>query len=257
MKKSYRFLDKTGLSTPLDIIGDVHGCFEELSELLEKLGYRETENGYVHPDGRTCVFVGDLTDRGPASMPCMKLVMKTVKAGNAYYVIGNHDDKLRRYLQGNPVKLMRGLETTAAEFEKETKAFCEEVRRFLEELPLYITFDKGKLLVVHAGIKEEMIGRTGERVRTFCLYGDIDGSTDEYGYPVRADWAASYQGKPFVVFGHSPVREARRYENALNIDTGCVFGGKLSAYRYPEKEITEVPARRKYAEHKDFPDEEE
>ena len=104
--------------------------------------------------------------------------------------------------------------------------------------------DRGKLVVAHAGLKQEMQGRGSGGVREFCLYGESTGETDEFGLPVRLDWAAEYRGPAMVVYGHTPVVEPRWLNNTVNIDTGCVFGGKLTALRYPEREFVSVPASR-------------
>ena len=93
-----------------------------------------------------------------------------------------------------------------------------------------------------------MQGRTSGRVREFALYGETTGETDEFGLPVRLNWAAEYRGRAMVVYGHTPVPEPEWLNHTVNIDTGCVFGGKLTALRYPERELVSVPARRVYCE---------
>jgi protein phosphatase len=93
-----------------------------------------------------------------------------------------------------------------------------------------------------------MIGRSSGAVREFCLYGETTGETDKFGLPVRHDWAAHYQGKTTIVYGHTPVVSAEWLNNTICLDTGCVFGGKLTALRWPEKDLVEVPAGRVYAE---------
>lgn len=230
-----------------DVIGDVHGCADELENLLGVLGYRNEDGVFVHPDGRRAVFLGDLTDRGPDSLRVLEIVMKMTQSGNAYCVLGNHDDKLMRYLKGNPVRTINGLETTVKEFEKTDSAYREKVLKFLEGLPYYLLLDQGRLVVSHAGIREEMIGKESSAIRRFCLYGDITGKTLEDGFPERRDWAKDYYGDGFVVFGHTPHPKVTRYPNAVNIDTGCVFGGRLTAYRYPEKELSQVCPKTRYA----------
>ncbi|MDE2938265.1 MAG: polynucleotide kinase-phosphatase, partial [Chloroflexota bacterium] len=106
----------------------------------------------------------------------------------------------------------------------------------------------GNLVVAHAGMKEEYQGRASARVRDFCLYGETTGETDEWGLPVRADWAAGYRGQATVVYGHTPVAEPAWLNRTINVDTGCVFGGRLTALRYPENELVSVPAARVYYE---------
>ena len=232
---------------PFDIIGDVHGCFDELVMLLKKLGYEEDETaGMLHRDGRRPVFLGDLCDRGPKNVEVLRFVMKMVKTGHALAVPGNHDVKLVKYLSGKDVKLTHGLDRTVDELLREDISFRDEVREFLDGLISHYVLDDGKLAVAHAGLKEKYIGRGSVRVRDFCLYGETTGETDEYGLPVRLNWASDYRGKATVVYGHIPQSEVRTMNGTYGIDTGCVFGGKLTAYRYPERETVSVDALRQY-----------
>ncbi len=236
---------------PFDIIGDVHGCRTELETLLAQLGYqRDEKNIYVHPEERRLIFLGDLVDRGPDSVGVLKLAFDMVEAGRAFWTPGNHDDKFHRYLKGNPVKISHGLGDTIkqlealseAERQSLTERYLQRYRRIIDHLVL----DGGNLIVAHAGMKAEMQGRTGGRVRNFALYGETTGETDEFGLPVRLNWAADYHGKALVVYGHTPTPEAEFIGNTINIDQGCVFGGKLSALRYPDREIVSVPALQTY-----------
>ena len=229
-----------------DIIGDVHGCYEELVALTRKLGYEWSSGVPLHPDGRKLVFPGDLTDRGEASLAVIQVVAELVKQGAAHYCPGNHCDKLYRYMLGRNVQVKHGLETTIAEFEalsEEERTTVEETFMTLyEEAPLYLSLDDGKLIAAHAGIRERYIGRDDKNVKRFVLYGDITGEKHANGLPVRKDWALEYSGKSLVVYGHTPVRDVRWVGETVNIDTGCVFGGKLSALRYPERETVSVPS---------------
>ena len=242
---------------PFDIIGDVHGCFDELVNLLERLGYRlETRaradggTGFsvTHPQGRKAVFVGDLVDRGPGVVEILKLVMSMTAEGTALCVAGNHESKLVRKLQGRNVQVTHGLAESLAQLEVESPEFRQRVAAFLDGLISHYVLDDGDLVVAHAGMKTEYQGRASARVRDFCLYGETTGETDEFGLPVRANWAAGYRGKATVVYGHTPVVEPAWLNRTINIDTGCVFGGKLTALRYPEKELVSVPAARVYYE---------
>ena len=319
--------NKKTVTGPFDIIGDVHGCFDELMELLEKLGYKielntdnsssntaktlengqsviarheATEGGnselktslrgtkqkneelkgvvnsesdvknervrqevnadlssnnidefkkYIiqNPEGRTAVFVGDLVDRGPNSPEVLRLVMQMCEEGKAWCVVGNHDDKLKRFLDGKDVKINHGLETTVEQLKAETADFKKKANRFLSKLISHYVFDDGKLVVAHAGLCEDMQGRMSGAVRSFCMYGETTGEIDSFGLPVRINWAADYRGKAMVIFGHTPVPTAEWLNNTMDIDTGCVFGGKLTALRYPERELVDVPARAVYA----------
>ena len=241
--------DKKDEHGPFDIIGDIHGCCDELEQLLNKLGYyRDESESYKHPEGRKAVFLGDFCDRGPRNVYVLKTVMDMVDSGNALAVPGNHDVKLLKYLRGSNVKLDFGIEKTAEEFEKMGDNFKERAANFIDSLVSHYVLDDGRLVVAHAGIKQEYIGRGSGTVRSFCLYGDTTGENDEFGLPVRLDWAADYRGRANVVYGHVPASEVREINGTYCIDTGCVFGGKLTALRYPEKEIVQVSALQKYFE---------
>lgn len=234
---------------PFDFIGDVHGCLDELRELLTTLGYAVREDLSVTPPaGRKAVFVGDLVDRGPDTPGVLRLVMGMVRAGTALCVPGNHDVKLQRALQGRKVTVAHGLDRSLEQLERETPEFRREVMDFIEGLISHYVLDEGRVVVAHAGMKEAYQGRASGRVREFALYGETTGETDEFGLPVRLNWAAEYRGQARVVYGHTPVPEAEWLNRTIDIDTGCVFGGKLTALRYPELELVSVPARQVYVE---------
>lgn len=239
-----RFNDLTHLTGPFDIIGDIHGCAAELEALLAKLGYVDG----VHPEGRTAVFVGDLVDRGPDSPGVLRRVMAMVKSGNALCVPGNHENKYGRYLRGRNVRHTHGLAETIEQMAGESEEFLAEVREFLDGLVSHYVLDGGRLVVCHAGLPEKYHGRTSGRVRSHALYGDTTGETDEFGLPVRYPWAEDYRGRAAVVYGHTPVPEATWLNNTICLDTGAVFGGKLTALRWPERELADVPAERVWYE---------
>lgn len=236
------------------IIGDVHGCFDELLALLQKLGYEVNDDKaagryrVTPPEDCMAVFVGDLVDRGPNSPEVLRLVMDMVEQEVALCVSGNHDDKLYRKLMGRNVQVRHGLELTMAQLENYDQAFILRVREFLGHLPHHIILDEGRLVVAHAGLEERLHGRHSKSVRDLCLYGPTTGETDSYGLPIRLDWAAEYSGVAVVVYGHTPVREPRWKNNTINIDTGCVFGGKLTALTYPDHILTTVEAFDTYAD---------
>ena len=255
--------DKRDEHGPFDIIGDIHGCCDELEELLKELGYHphavvpggpSLVSGSVlaHPEGRKAVFVGDLVDRGPRVLDTVRLVAGMVSFGSALCVPGNHDMKLLRKLNGKNPQITHGLAQTMAEIdalpENSRELFCKELAEFLDGLVSHYVLDDGRLVVAHAGMKEEMQGRGSGKVREFALYGETTGETDEFGLPVRYNWAAEYRGSAAVVYGHTPVPEPEWLNRTVNIDTGCVFGGKLTALRYPEREFVSVPARQTYCE---------
>jgi protein phosphatase len=239
-----RFNDLTHLTGPFDIIGDIHGCAAELEALLAKLGYVDG----VHPEGRTAVFVGDLVDRGPDSPGVLRRVMAMVKSGNALCVPGNHENKYGRYLRGRKVQHTHGLAETIEQMAGESEEFVAEVAEFLDGLVSHYVLDGGRLVVCHAGLPEKYHGRTSGRVRSHALYGDTTGETDEFGLPVRYPWAEDYRGRAAVVYGHTPVPEATWLNNTICLDTGAVFGGKLTALRWPERELADVPAEQVWYE---------
>ena len=239
---------------PFDVVGDVHGCRAELEELLGRLGYELTRDEHgrpvdaVHPEGRRAVFVGDLVDRGPDSPGVLRLVMGMVAAGHALCVPGNHENKLVRALRGRNVQISHGLEQTLAQLATEPEEFRRAVEEFCYGLVSHYVLDGGALVVAHAGLPEKLQGRSSGRVRAFALYGDTTGETDEFGLPVRYPWAKDYRGRAMVLYGHTPVPEPEWVNNTMCLDTGCVFGGKLTALRYPERELVAVPAARTYYE---------
>ena len=246
------FSDLRHETGPFDVIGDVHGCRAELEQLLVTLGYeleRDAAGCPVnarHPGNRRAVFVGDLVDRGPDTPGVLRLVMGMVAAGTAFCVAGNHEAKLLKALRGKNVKRSHGLDASMEQLELETPEFRAEAERFIDGLIGHYVLDGGRLVVAHAGLIEPYHGRASGRVREFCLYGQTTGETDEYGLPVRYPWATEYRGRAAVVYGHTPVPAAEWLNNTLCVDTGCVFGGRLTALNYPERTTVSVPAARVY-----------
>ncbi len=237
-----------------DVIGDIHGCFEELLELLDKLGYIYKNGIHLHPEGRMPAFVGDAMDRGPDSLKVMELLFKRQDAGILHYAPGNHCNKLYRFMKGNAVQLAHGLEVTVAEWQalpkKDQQRFRSRYIRFYEELPQYLVL-REDLIVAHAGLKQEMIGTAvSKKIEVFTLYGDITGKFHADGRPVRRDWAKSYKGEPWIVYGHTPTEEPYLINRTVNIDTGCIFGGSLTAFRFPERELVAVPSKQQYQPHR-------
>jgi protein phosphatase len=233
---------------PFDIIGDVHGCCDELETLLITLGYQLKEQTYTHPAGRKAVFLGDLVDRGNRILDTLNLVQKMVIAESALCVPGNHDYKLLRQLKGQKVTINHGLDKTLAELESLDETERQSLQSFLTGLVSHYVLDDGRLVVAHAGLKQAYQGRGSAKVRDFALYGETTGEIDEFGLPVRHNWASEYRGDAIVVYGHTPVPEPVWLNGTIDIDTGCVFGGKLTALRYPERELVSVPAQKVYCE---------
>lgn len=231
---------------PFDIVGDVHGCLDELVALLRALRYHIEGDGedfrVTPPQGRMLAFVGDLVDRGPAAPAVLRLVMGMVHAGTALCVAGNRDVELVRALRGRATKVTRGMARTLDQLADEPESFRTEVQRFLRSRPSHVVLDERRLVVAHAGLKEAMHGRTSSAARAFALHGDVTGERDASGLPVRRNWAAEYRGKALVVHGHTPVTEPMWLNNTVNIDTGCVYGGHLTALRYPERKTVSIPA---------------
>ena len=232
-----------------DILGDIHSSYAELCAMLIKLGYSDS----VRPEGRTLVFTGDYLDRGINPVDTIALVMTMFQNGVAIGVIGNHCDKLKRYLKGNKVTPSHGLADTIAKLEAQGKGFTDNVLAFLEKLPIELSLDSGKLLVSHAGLPSHLQGKTNGTAKSHAMFGDVDGkSKDAQGYPVRKDWAQNYCGNPIVVHGHTPTEQPRCVNNVWAIDQGAVFGGSLTCLRYPEMEIVQVKAARNYTDIQKF-----
>ena len=233
---------------PFDIIGDVHGCHDELIGLLDQLGYETSAEPITHPHGRRVVFLGDLVDRGPGVAEVLDVAMSMVAAGSALCILGNHENKLSRALAGRKVQVTHGLAESLEQLERRGPEFSKQVAEFIDGLISHYLLDGGRLVVAHAGLPERYHGRSSGRVRSIALYGDTDGETDEYGLPVRYQWAEDYRGEAAVVYGHTPVPVAGWVNDTICLDTGAVFGGELTALRWPERELISVPAAREYYE---------
>lgn len=256
--KNAKLMDRRDLTGPFDIIGDVHGCADELEALLSTLGYRVEITGRgdqrraivgdqaQSAKGRMAVFVGDLVDRGPRSPDTLRIVMAMTAAGQALCVPGNHDTKFRRWLDGRNVRTTHGLERTVAQYEAEPMSLRTETADFIDGLPLYLWLDGGRLVVAHAGIEEPMIGSVSSEAQHFCVYGDTDGKSDANGLAIRYNWAARYRGAATIIYGHTPVAGPTWLNGTCCIDTGCCFGGALTALRWPERDIVAVPANQTY-----------
>lgn len=251
MKKfQHNFRIYRGRKNKFDIIGDIHGCYNELMELVEKLGYQNKGNCYAHPEGRILVSVGDVSDKGPENLKCLDFWMNQVNYGGSFWVYGNHCNKLYRYLMGNRVKLTHGLENTVQELEQleqwQKRAFIHRFLETYERLCYYILLDHARLLVVHGGIKKEQIGHFNNKIKTMCIYGDIAGEFDENGKPIRRDWAQNYNGDIFIAYGHTVRQKPEFINNTIDLDQGCVYGGHLTALRYPEMKIVQVKSKFAY-----------
>ncbi len=237
--------------TGYDVVSDVHGCLPELEELLTRLGYAPPAPGstaWSPPSGRHLVIAGDLVDRGPAILDTVDLVMAMIAAGDASAVVGNHDDKLLRWLRGHAVKISQGLEASIREVESRSDAYRARLEEFLASLPSHLVLDEGRLVVAHAGLPERLHGIENAKARDFAMYGAVRDGRDEWGLPIRLDWAAEYHGPARIVYGHTPVVAPVWSNRTIDIDTGCAFGNTLTALRYPELDVVSVAARRVYQE---------
>jgi protein phosphatase len=231
-----------------DIIGDVHGCAAELSDLMTALGYtRDAIVAWRAPSDRMAVFVGDFVDRGPRNLDVLDTVMRMVAAGSAKAVVGNHDLRLERYLKGQAVSLDYGLDVTVAEIDAASADTRARILAFLRSLPSHLVLDGGRLVVAHTGLPERLHGRASSRLRQLAAYGP-PGAADPTDPTKRHPWVKDYAGAAAVVYGHTPVAEPMWTRGTIDIDTGCVFGGRLTALRWPERTFVSVASREKYAE---------
>lgn len=240
--------DMRALRGPFDIIGDVHGCYIELCELLEKLGCSvDAENFRARPpDGRTVIFLGDLADRGPESVKVLKLAMNMAGGGDALCLPGNHERKLLRYLEGLPIRIGKGIKKTIAQLETETPEFIARLKNFLASQTSHFVLDGGRLVCSHAGLPEKLHGLTSPIVNNFCLFGSPAGESDNNALAANEELVRSYRGKALMVYGHFPKLNVTFKNNTIDLDNACVFGGSLASLRYPEIEIVKVKARQVY-----------
>ena len=231
----------------VDIIGDVHGCYDEFMELIQRLGYERSQDGtYRHPQGRKLLSLGDITSRGPYSIKMLQFFHLHVTAGLAEMVDSNHGWKIARWLRLYQQEFVP----------KKASLLREQSRRLLFSSPSHMMIrrhDKLEAIAVHAGIKDDYIGMESPAVYTFCRYGDVAGTGPD-GRPIRREWAKERKvTSPIIVWGHDPHPEPKRKNGTINIDQGCVFGGMLTAYRFPEDEVLSVLAKKNYSGLADTP----
>lgn len=244
----------SSLSRPgraFDVTSDVHGCLTELESLLDRLGYgrpNRRSGAWRPPRGRHLVIAGDVVDRGPLIPETLDVVLAMADAGAASVTIGNHDDKLLRWFKGRPVKIGQGLEASIHQMDQRPRTWCRRVEAFLAGLPSHLVLDDGALVVAHAGLEERFHGVDSKKVRDLAMFGRTRAGEDQWGLPIRLDWAAGYEGRAAVVYGHTPVVAPVWRNGTIDIDTGCVFGGALTAVRWPEREVISVQAERVYQE---------
>lgn len=252
------------LGAGIDLIGDIHGCFEEFMELLQKLGYEENAEGYfLHPEGRKILSLGDVMSRGSRSLETLQFFLRHVAEGYAYMIDSNHGWKIARWLDGRTVNLAHGDEKVEEEFAAYANMYGNEAAdRLKEELKELLLSAKSHYVIrkndvnvvvaTHAGIKDHYIGKQSKRISDFCRYGDSDG-LDDNGKPIRRDWTIHHKSSELIIWGHDPKPQPLLVNNTLNIDQGVVFGGRLTAYRYPERQFFSVEAKQDYAKVPDNP----
>lgn len=229
-----------------DIVGDVHGCSDELHSLLEVLGYRFSgQDNAHHPEGRQLILAGDMVNRGPDTPAVLQLAINMVSSGAALCVMGNHDQKLLSYWKGES-KASEELTASLAQFQDKSESFRRQAMEFLQSLPAYLKLNDRRLIVAHAGLKEFLQKEDSPRAKEFAIHGELTGEVDANGKAIRYKWAADYRGEAVVVYGHTPVRESAWLNRTINIDTGCVYGGKLTALRFPEMTLASVNAAHTY-----------
>jgi len=237
-------------SGPFDIIGDVHGCIDELTALLLKLGYtvesHGREFGVTPPEGRRVIFLGDLVNRGPDVPGVLRLVMGMAASGAAFCVPGNHDVMLMQALRGEETEMPDAVETSLRQLDAGPHAFKQTVVDFVSGLPPHRILVHDHLVVAHAGLLQQYQGSDSEAARRFASFGSQ--TEDAAGKTVRYDWARDYRGARTVVYGHTPQTSLIWINDTICVDTGCVYGGALTALRYPERELVSVKAAHVYWE---------
>ena len=206
------------------VIGDLHGCYDELLDLLDKVSFGSEDR---------LICVGDLITKGPKNREVLDRFMSDPQFAA---VIGNHDLALRRRWNGEKFKLKPSQKPTHKELKKDKERYVP----FLNQLPF--TIDLGTHLVVHAGLRPgvELYSQTTEDMTELRSLGEDRASRK--GPP----WYEAYDGEKIVLFGHWPAAEPRRGKKAIGLDTGCVYGGQLTAYIVETGEVTSVPARQVY-----------
>jgi predicted phosphodiesterase len=214
----------------LILIGDVHGCISELEILLKRIDLQPADQ---------VVFVGDLVNRGPDS----SAVLAKARQIGALSVIGNHEDRLLRYKQQRDPTVLKKFDLpTVLRMRKEDW-------NYLAQMPLTLNFPQYNLVVVHGGFlpATPWQEQPKEVVTRVQVIGPDGNPAKRAQYPNAPSWADVWSGPEFVVFGHTPRLDVYRQPFALGLDTGCIYGGKLSAYILPEGRIIQVPARKRYA----------
>ncbi len=212
------------------VIGDVHGCLAELIDLLAKLAPARDDQ---------LIFLGDLVNRGPDSHGVVSLVRSLP---NALSLLGNHEQRLLQYRKEREPKILK-------DYDWETvRQLDEQDWKYLQGMKLTYSLPEFQTVCVHGGFLPNLPwDKQGADIVTRIQVIDNEGNPRKRTEaPMGRDWADEWEGPPFVVYGHSPRPDVHRRPWSLGLDTGCVYGGYLSACILPEREIVQVAAHAKY-----------
>ena len=213
------------------VVGDIHGCLNELDELLEQAAITASDR---------VVFVGDVIGRGPDSLGVLNRSLSL----NATSVRGNHEHALLQLAQDCDMQLtVPLLKSKRWQF---AQSFEPKHWNYLRAMPYYIELDEHQACVVHAGI---VAGRDWPAQDPWALMHMR--SIDSQGRPSaelgQESWAATYPGPRHVVFGHSAQRRLQLYAHATGLDTGCVYGGHLTGLLLDAGQPVPTPSERRQA----------
>lgn len=221
-------------------IGDIHGCFLEMIELIHLMGGNSKKSYHPYlgnitrinpPRGYCFVFVGDLINKGPNSVDVLLSVLDAIDRRVAMSVLGNHDELLRQYLKMDNVGIKEEFFKTITALESRGENVLQFVREHMKNMPYMLEFQKENILVSHCGLDTPHQNISlKSRIRSI------------YGYK-HHDWAQNYQGKIKVIHGHLVVNEAVERNNTINLDTGCYMGLALSGFDHYNNKFYKVKSR--------------
>ncbi|WP_029522089.1 metallophosphoesterase [Persephonella sp. KM09-Lau-8] len=227
------------------IIGDIHGCLIEFQEMVSKIQSRYGEDTII-------VSLGDTIDRGDYNVETLEYCFELQKTGRFIEIQSNHNLKLYRWFKGRKVNISSGMKKTIDQIiqmpEKKQEELKEKYIRYYESLPLYLIIN-GSVVVAHAGIKDEMIGKVNRKIKDFVIFGETTGRYTEKGFPERLDWTKNRKVdkySPIIVYGHVVFEKPYINNKAYGIDTGCVLGNMLTAYNPFRDEFLFVQAKKQY-----------
>jgi len=215
------------------IVGDVHGCREELEDLLEESGWE---------DGDQLVLVGDLVAKGPDSLGVIRLVREL--EGRA--VRGNHDQHCLKWWDAK--RAGGELPTLKPAHQRVADELTDEDWQWLAALPLWIELPEHDALVVHAGLLPDLPLEDQDPDDLMNMRSILDDGTASRSNEEGTPWASVWPGPRLVVFGHDAVRGLQNRPHSVGLDTGCVYGGWLTGLWVPRRDLVSVPARGTYAQ---------